>query len=151
MFLRLWANLTVNRVPLYRRLVFPSRQGLFWVTQNHRHFLHYCFNVPESTLKISILPKYNWPNRQQKTATPRDREAWIRGTATKKASFDRKQPGYRPPDSLVEPEKSSSLPIASPRIYLWGRFFQFFNRKSKIENRKSIDSPLNTRLGLSGW
>jgi hypothetical protein len=44
--------------------------------------------------------------------------------ANKYRCDDRKQFGHKSPDSSVEREKSSSLPIASPRIYERGRFIQ---------------------------
>ena len=148
MFLRLWANFTVNGVPLDCRLVFPSRQGLFWVTQNHRLFLHYCFNVPESTLKISILPKYNWPESPTLDRHAFEREAWILGTEAKKASFNRKQPGYKPPDSLVEPEKSSESRSRAPGFICGVAFFNSLieNRKSKIDWLPSKYTAWTNRL-----
>ncbi len=55
------------------------------------------------------------PNKEDRHAF--DREAWlIGGTEAYKACFDRKQPGYKPPDSFVEREKSSELSSRVPEF-----------------------------------
>jgi hypothetical protein len=66
------------------------------------------FQFLESTLTIRMLRNIigQLPNKENRHAF--DQEAWlIRGTEAYKASFDRKQPGYKPPDYFVEREKSS--------------------------------------------
>jgi len=49
-----------------------------------------------------MLPKYTRALAPTLERHAFDREAWIRGTEAYKASFDRKQPGYKPPDSFVD-------------------------------------------------
>jgi hypothetical protein len=68
----------------------------------------------------------------------------IGGTAAKKVSFDRKQPGYKPPDSFVEREKSSESSLLAPG-FISG--VAFFNRPlAKMHQTPPQPSP-KSRFG----